>query len=125
LANRGVKAANVPYVPGIPLPEVLDRIEHALVIGLTNDPKRLVELRRARLALLQEDRETPYIDPSIVRAEITEARRYFAERHWPIIDVTRRAIEETAAAVMAQLSRHVESGEQSPEQGARADGADD
>ena len=125
LANRGVKAANVPYVPGIALPEVLDRIEHALVIGLSNDPKRLVELRRARLALLQQDSETPYIDPSLVRAEITEARRYFIERRWPIIDVTRRAIEETAAAVMAQLARHVESGEISPEQGARADGAND
>ena len=108
LANRGVKAVNVPYVPGIPLPEVLDRLENALVIGLTNDPKRLVELRRARLALLQQEGETPYIDPERVRAEITEARRYFTERRWPGIDVTRRSIEETAAAVMAQLARHVE-----------------
>ena len=108
LANRGVKAVNVPYVPGIPLPEVLDRLENALVIGLTNDPKRLVELRQARLALLQQDGETPYIDPERVRAEITEARRYFTERRWPVIDVTRRSIEETAAAVMAQLARHVE-----------------
>ena len=109
LANRGVKAANVPYVPGIPLPKVLDRLENALVIGLTYDPKRLVELRRARLALLQQDGETPYIDPEIVRAEIAEARRYFTERRWSVIDVTRRSIEETAAAVMAQLARHVES----------------
>lgn len=108
LANRGVKAVNVPYVPGIPLPEVMDRLENALVIGLTNDPKRLVELRQARLALLQQDGETPYIDPERVRAEITEARRYFTERRWPVIDVTRRSIEETAAAVMAQLARHVE-----------------
>lgn len=107
LANRGVKAANVPYVPGIPLPEVLDRVENTLVIGLTNDPKRLVELRRARLALLQQEGETPYIDLSVVRAEITEARRYFAERSWPVINVTRRSIEETAAAIMAQLARHV------------------
>ena len=54
LANRGVKAANVPFVPDIPLPDILDTLEQALVIGLTNDPKRLVELRRARLALLQQ-----------------------------------------------------------------------
>jgi regulator of PEP synthase PpsR (kinase-PPPase family) len=114
LANRGVRAANVPYVPGIPLPDVLDRVEHALIIGLTNDPKRLVELRRARLDLLQQAGETPYIDPSLVRAEITEARRYFAERNWPVIDVTRRSIEETAAAVMRQLTRHVESRQSSP-----------
>lgn len=111
LANRGVRAVNVPYVPGIPLPEVLDRVENAMVIGLTNDPKRLVELRRARLALLQQEGETPYIDPERVRAEITEARRYFTERRWPVIDVTRRSIEETAAAVMAQLARQAESSE--------------
>ena len=111
LANRGVKAANVPYVPGIPLPDVLDQIENALVIGLTNDPKRLVELRRARLALLQQGGETPYIDPVVVRSEITEARRYFAERQWPVIDVTRRSIEETAAAIMTQLARHAEAKE--------------
>ncbi len=111
LANRGVKAANVPYVPGIPLPDVLDQIENALVIGLTNDPKRLVELRRARLALLQQGGETSYIDPEVVRSEITEARRYFAERQWPVIDVTRRSIEETAAAIMTQLARHAEAKE--------------
>jgi regulator of PEP synthase PpsR (kinase-PPPase family) len=109
LANRGVRAVNVPYVPGIPLPEILDRVENAMVIGLTNDPKRLVELRRARLALLQQEGETPYIDPELVRAEITEARRYFTERRWPVIDVTRRSIEETAAEVMAQLARQAES----------------
>lgn len=111
LANRGVRAVNVPFVPGIPLPDVLDNVKNALVIGLTNDPKRLVELRRARLALLQQEGETPYIDPERVRAEITEARRYFTERRWPVIDVTRRSIEETAAAVMAQLARHADTGD--------------
>ncbi len=123
LANRGVKAANIPYVPGIPLPDALDRVEHALIIGLTNDPKRLVELRRARLDLLQQAGDTPYIDPSIVRAEITEARRYFSERKWPVIDVTRRSIEETAAAVMSQITRYVESRENSSTAGHRGDGA--
>ena len=104
LANRGVKAVNVPYVPGIPLPNILDRVKNATIIGLTNDPKRLVELRRARLAVLKQKEETPYIDPDKVRAEIIEARRYFSEKNWPVIDVTRRSIEETAAAVMTQLS---------------------
>lgn len=106
LANRGVKVANLPFVPGIPLPKELDSAKHALIIGLTNDPKRLVELRRARLAFLEQQGETPYIDLAVVRAEIAEARRYFSERHWPVIDVTRRSIEETAAAVMTQLARH-------------------
>ena len=104
LANRGVKAVNVPYVPGIPLPNILDRVKNATIIGLTNDPKRLVELRRARLVILKQKEETPYIDPDKVRAEIIEARRYFTEKDWPVIDVTRRSIEETAAAVMTQLS---------------------
>lgn len=123
LANRGVKAANVPFVPDIPLPNILDTLKQTLVIGLTNDPKRLVELRRARLALLQQAEETPYIDPELVQAEITGARRYFTERSWPVIDVTRRSIEETAAAVMIQLARHAESKEKSPASQVRVDGA--
>lgn len=123
LANRGVKAANVPFVPDIPLPNILDTLKQTLVIGLTNDPKRLVELRRARLALLQQAEETPYIDPELVQAEITGARRYFTERSWPVIDVTRRSIEETAAAVMIQLARHAESKEKSPASQVGADGA--
>ena len=73
LANRGIKAANVPWVPGIPLPPGLDKLENPLIIGLTNDPKRLVELRKARLSSLQQDEETDYVDFDQVRAEITEA----------------------------------------------------
>lgn len=108
LANRGIKAANVPWVPGIPLPPGLDKLENPLVIGLTNDPKRLVELRRARLNSLQQDEETPYVDFDQVRAEITEARRYFARNQWPVIDVTRRSIEETSAAILTLYNRRLE-----------------
>jgi regulator of PEP synthase PpsR (kinase-PPPase family) len=105
LANRGIKAANVPWVPSVPLPEGLDKLSNPLVIGLTNDPKRLVELRRARLNSLHQIEETPYVDPDVVRAEITEARRYFAKNRWPVIDVTRRSIEETAAAILSLYNR--------------------
>ncbi len=108
LANRGIKAGNVPYVPGIPLPDGLENLKNPLVIGLTNDPKRLVELRKARLSSLQQDEETDYVDPDQVRAEITEARRYFARNHWPVIDVTRRSIEETAAAILTLYNRRLE-----------------
>lgn len=108
LANRGIKAANVPWVPGIPLPPGLDKLENPLVIGLTNDPKRLVELRRARLSSLQQDEETPYVDFEKVRAEITEARRYFSRNQWPVIDVTRRSIEETSAAILTLYNRRLE-----------------
>ncbi len=108
LANRGIKAANVPWVPGIPLPPGLDKLENPLVIGLTNDPKRLVELRRARLTSLQQDQETDYVDFDQVRAEITEARRYFTRNQWPVIDVTRRSIEETSAAIITLYNRRLE-----------------
>lgn len=99
LANRGVKAANVPIVPGIPLPEGLFRTK-ALVVGLTEDPARLVEIRRNRMRLQDGGRETSYTDLEKVKEEIAAARRLFAKHGWPVIDVTRRSIEETAAAVL-------------------------
>jgi regulator of PEP synthase PpsR (kinase-PPPase family) len=107
LANRGIKAANVPLVPGMPLPPELMEAAHPLIVGLTNDPERLIQLRRHRLSMLHHDEATDYTDLEAVRAEVREARRIFAERHWPVIDVTRRSIEETAAAIMRLLAhRH-------------------
>lgn len=106
LANRGVRAGNVPYVPGVPLPVDLADLDGPLVIGLTKSPQRLIEIRRARLLTLNQEVETAYIDPEQVKAEITEARRLFAQHQWPTIDVTQRSIEETAAAIMQHLQRH-------------------
>jgi [pyruvate, water dikinase]-phosphate phosphotransferase / [pyruvate, water dikinase] kinase len=105
LANRGIKAANVPFVPGVPLPPELLEAKHPLIVGLTNDPERLIQLRRNRLDLLHHDQATEYTDIDAVRTEVREARRVFVERHWPVIDVTRRSIEETAAAIMKLLAR--------------------
>src|SRR5207244_6177042 len=105
LANRGIKAANVPYVPGVPLPPELTEAKHPLLVGLTNDPERLIQLRRNRLDLLHHDGATNYTDLEAVRAEVREARRIFAQMHWPVIDVTRRSIEETAASVYKLLMR--------------------
>jgi len=99
LANRGLKAANVPFVPGLPLPPELLRAKKPLIVGLTNDPERLIQLRRNRLSMLDHQEGTDYTDLEAVRGEVREARRVFAERHWPVIDVTRRSIEETAAAI--------------------------
>jgi regulator of PEP synthase PpsR (kinase-PPPase family) len=70
------------------------------IVGLTNDPQRLVQVRRNRLRMLEENAETEYVDLAAVRAEVDQARRLFEERDWPVIDVTRRSIEETAAAVL-------------------------
>lgn len=108
LANRGIRVANIPFVPGVELPEILDHIKGPLIIGLTNDPKRLVEIRRARLSSLQENTETAYVDPEMVKEELTGARRYFSKRGWPVIDVTRRSIEESATAIVALYTRHLE-----------------
>jgi regulator of PEP synthase PpsR (kinase-PPPase family) len=105
LANRSIKAANVPFVPGVPLPAELLAAKRPLVVGLTNDPERLIQLRRHRLEVLHHGYPGGYTDIDAVRAEVREARRIFAERHWPVIDVTRRSIEETAASIMKLLAR--------------------
>ena len=106
LANRGVKAANVPTVPGCPLPPELLETRRPLIVGLTKDPAQLVQVRRNRLRVLAQDEETDYIDPESVRREVAEARRLCATQGWPMIDVSRRSIEETAAAILQLLSRH-------------------
>src|SRR6266702_2130657 len=93
LANRGIKAANVPFVPGVPLPPELTEVKRPLIVGLTNDPERLIQLRRNRLDMLHHDDTTEYTDIEAVRAEVREARRIFVQMHWPVIDVTRRSIE--------------------------------
>lgn len=105
LANRGVKAANVPIVLGLPLPPELDLVKRPLVIGLIASPERLIQIRKNRLLSLNEESETEYVDLDSVRAEVAFARRLFAEKGWAVIDVTRRSIEETAAAVLALHSR--------------------
>ena len=99
LANRGIKAANVPFVPGVALPAELMAAEKPLIVGLTNEPERLIHLRRNRLSMLDHNEATDYTDTEAVQAEVREARRVFAERKWPVIDVTRRSIEETAASI--------------------------
>lgn len=100
LANRGVKAANVPIVPDQPLPDTLFALDGPLVVGLTEDPRRLVDIRRSRMRLSLGDTETDYTDLDSVRKEVAEARRLFSRHGWPVIDVTRRSIEETAAAIL-------------------------
>jgi [pyruvate, water dikinase]-phosphate phosphotransferase / [pyruvate, water dikinase] kinase len=106
LGNRGIKAANVPFVPGTPLPLELLSAERPLIVGLTNDPDRLVQLRRSRLTMLQAgDGHSDYADIEQVRAEVLQARRFFTNRQWPVIDITRRSIEETAATVVQLLAQ--------------------
>ncbi len=104
LAHRGVRAGNVPVVPRSPFPEALLLLKNTPVVGLTLSPDRLVQIRRNRLRGLNESRESSYVDTDAVRAEIVQARRLFEKHGWPVIDVTRRSVEETAAAVINILS---------------------
>ncbi len=100
LANHyGLKTANVPFVPGIRMPNELFEPNDMVVIGLTASADRLVQIRRNRLLMLKQQGVTDYIDRETVKAEIGEARKLFAKNMWPVIDVTRRSIEETAAAI--------------------------
>ena len=101
LAGRGLKTANIPIVPGIPLPEELDGLTKTMIVGLTLSPDRLIRIRQSRLQALAESAETDYVDPEIVANEVAHARRLFSRQKWPVIDVTRRSIEETAAAILA------------------------
>ena len=117
LANRGIKVANVPVVPDCPLPPELERPSHPLVVGLTISPEPLVQirinrLRQLRLELAEHQAGRPafegdYAELERVRAELVYARRLFARHTWPVIDVTRRSVEETAAAIFQLMqARH-------------------
>jgi regulator of PEP synthase PpsR (kinase-PPPase family) len=104
LAIRGVRAANVPIVPGVDLPAELFAAEESLVVGLWTSPERLLQVRRNRLATMGETKSTDYVDEEVIRAEIAAARRLFERYDWPSIDVSRRSIEETAATILNMLA---------------------
>ncbi|MEA1940909.1 MAG: pyruvate, water dikinase regulatory protein [Pseudomonadota bacterium] len=104
LAHRGFRAANIPLVKDVPLPDKIYTLKNPLVVGLTASPERIVQIRRNRLLSLNEDRDTDYIDDFAVRDEILYAKRLFAKYKWPTIDVTRRSIEETAAKIINLLN---------------------
>ena len=106
LANRGYKTANVPIVPRLPLPGIIDHLRRPLIVGLTASADRIVQIRQNRLLSLNADSETDYVDRVAVAEEVAASRRLFAERGWPVIDVTRRSIEETAAAVLDLYRAH-------------------
>jgi regulator of PEP synthase PpsR (kinase-PPPase family) len=108
LANRGLRAANVPLVPGCPVPAELETLAKPLVVGLTRGADQLVAIRRNRLRMIGQGEETQYIDPAVVGEEVKDARRLFAKEEWPVIDVTRRSIEETAAAILQLYTRRMD-----------------
>ncbi|MEY4270089.1 MAG: hypothetical protein RLZZ58_1305 [Pseudomonadota bacterium] len=100
LANRGYTTANIPIVPESPPPPALFHLKKPLVVGLTTGSDRLVQVRRNRLLSLNQAPETDYVAEDAVKRELAYARRMFGDNGWPVIDVTRRSIEETAAAII-------------------------
>ena len=110
LANRGFKTANIPLVVESPPPASLYALVHPLVVGLTASPDRLIQIRRNRLIHLGSSDRTDYIEPDAVARETAFARRIFADNDWPVIDVTRRSIEETAAAIINLHQKRMEGG---------------
>ncbi len=108
LANRGYKTANIPIVPESPPPDSLYHLKNPLVVGLITGASRLVQVRRNRLLSLNQAPETDYVNEEKVKEETQYARRMFADNGWPMIDVTRRSIEESAAAIINLYNeRHV------------------
>jgi [pyruvate, water dikinase]-phosphate phosphotransferase / [pyruvate, water dikinase] kinase len=104
LANRGVKTANIPLVPGMTLPPGIENLKRPLVVCLYASPERIVQIRQNRLLGLKAHRpDDKYIDQQSVAEEVAASRRLSAKHNWPLIDVTRRSIEETAAGVLALL----------------------
>ena len=100
LAHRGYKVANYALVPDVPFPQhYIDGLK-LFIVGLTNDPKRLSVVRKTRQIAQSDEGNTSYTDLELISGEVRDARRLFARNQWPVIDITRRSIEETAAAVI-------------------------
>jgi [pyruvate, water dikinase]-phosphate phosphotransferase / [pyruvate, water dikinase] kinase len=105
LANRGIRTANVPLVPGIPVPSQLETLTRPLVVSLHATPERLIQVRQNRLLSMGADSSSDtYTDRQSVAEEVAFARKLSAKHEWPLLDVTRRSIEETAAAIMKLYS---------------------
>jgi len=101
LANRGFKTGNIPLVPSVPLPVILEGFKKPFIVGLVASSDRIAQIRTQRLVGLNESRITDYTDIAKVRDEMRDSKRMFVQKKYPIVDVTRRSIEETAAKIIA------------------------
>lgn len=104
LAQRGIRTANIPIVPGVPIPEKLTRISGPLIVGLFATAERIAQIRRHRLLSLKENRTTDYIDPRLITDELMLMKSLCSQNDWQMIDVTRRSVEETAASILNLLA---------------------
>ena len=101
LANRGYKTSNIPLVNKDSLPVILKKNPKlTCIVGLTTEPERLVDIRRNRINILKEKSATTYIDYEKISKEVIEAKKLYKKYNWPVVDVTRKSVEETAASVI-------------------------
>ena len=100
LAQRGYKTTNLPLVPAIPLPAALTQPHRAFVACLVASPDRIAEIRRNRAMLMADRNLNDYVDRDRIAAEIAYSRKMCAKNGWPVIDVTRKSVEETAATIL-------------------------
>ena len=101
LANRGFKTSNIPLVNHSSIPDSIKKNEKNIcIVGLTTDPERLIDLRKNRLRTLREDEKSNYTNLKKISEEVQEARKTFKKYKWPVIDVTRKSVEETAASII-------------------------
>ncbi len=108
LAYRGYRAANIPFVPTIELPDVLDSLTEPLIVALTINTETLVQIRKNRLLSLHEEKGDGYTDYEEVESEVDAAKKFFRQKGWPIIDVSKRSVEETAAKIIQLYQRKKE-----------------
>ena len=101
LANRGFKTSNIPLIDKNSIPENIKKNERNIcIVGLTTDPERLIDLRKNRLRTLRENEKSSYTNLKKISEEVQEARKTFKKYKWPVIDVTRKSVEETAASII-------------------------
>ena len=108
LANRGYKTVNVPLVLDQRIPEGLSTNSKSCIVGLIADPERLADIRRNRVAIMQDHNLKEYTDLDFIKNEVEDSKKLFKKNNWPIIDVTRRSVEETAASILKiiEIKRH-------------------
>lgn len=104
LAQRGIRTANIPIIPNLPVPQKLLEVQGPLVVGLIASAERIAQIRRHRLLSLKESRSTDYIDPRLITNELMFMKTLCSSKDWPMIDVTRRSVEETAASILNMLA---------------------
>ena len=100
LANRGFKTINIPLVLNQKIPEDLISNKKACIIGLIADPERLADIRRNRVAIMKDHKIKDYTDLDFIKKEVNDSKSLFKKNNWPMIDVTRRSVEETAASIL-------------------------